>query len=81
MQNAPCTRPSAPAAPAADVAACEACVPDRFAESLTADRVVRADDEAADRRVDKCAFLALDRYAGVVMAFPATHRDAECTEA
>ena len=84
MRNTPRGRqrkPSARAAPAADDAAYEAFVPKLLAESLTADRVVLADDEAANRRVNKIALVTLNRCAVVAMAYSANREDAESTKA
>ena len=59
----------------------EAFVPKRFGEALTADRVANGKDEAADKHVDKCALVVLDKYAGTIAAYPAIHNDAETTQA
>eukprot|EP00959_Pyramimonas_sp_CCMP1952_P415667 8709453-Pyramimonas_sp.AAC.1 len=54
-QNAPCRRPREPhppAAPAEEDTAYEAFVPKKFGEAPTADHVVLAKDNAADKRSD-----------------------------
>eukprot|EP00959_Pyramimonas_sp_CCMP1952_P008344 174529-Pyramimonas_sp.AAC.1 len=59
-QKAPCRRqrkPHPPAAPADEDTACEVFVPKKFGEALTADRVVLAEDDAADKRGDKHALV------------------------
>eukprot|EP00959_Pyramimonas_sp_CCMP1952_P430098 9008027-Pyramimonas_sp.AAC.1 len=83
-QNAPCRRqhkPHPPAAPADEDAAYEAVVPEKFREALTADHVVLAKDDAADKHGDKYALVVLDRYTGISMAHPALHKDAATTKA
>ena len=84
IQNTPCRRrhkPNPPPAPTDEDTQYEAFVPKRFAEALTADHVVLAADDAADRHGDKYALVVLDKYTGIIMAFPAKHKDAEHAEA
>eukprot|EP00959_Pyramimonas_sp_CCMP1952_P107078 2238720-Pyramimonas_sp.AAC.1 len=83
-QNAPCRRQHKPhplAAPTDEDTAHEAFAPKKFGGALTADRVVLAKDDAADKHGDKCAPVVLDRYTGIIMAYPAAHRDAATTKA
>ena len=84
IQNTPCRRkhrPNAPPALTDDATQYEAFVPKRFPAALTADHIVLAADEAADRDGDKYALVVLDKYTGIIMAYPAKHKDAEHTEA
>ena len=84
IQNTPCRRQpkgKPPAAPTDDDVQYEAFRPTRFAEALTADHIVLAADDAADRNGDKYALVVLDKYTGIIMAYPAKHKDAEHTEA
>eukprot|EP00959_Pyramimonas_sp_CCMP1952_P214134 4480350-Pyramimonas_sp.AAC.1 len=83
-QNAPCRRqrkPHPPAAPTDEDTAHGAFVPKMFGEALTADHVVLAKDDAADKHGDKYALVALDRYTGIFTAYPAMHKDAATTKA
>eukprot|EP00959_Pyramimonas_sp_CCMP1952_P256923 5367820-Pyramimonas_sp.AAC.1 len=66
-QNAPCRRqrtPHPPAAPTDEDTAYEAFEPKKFGEALTADHIVLAKDDAADKHGDKYALIVLDRYTG-----------------
>eukprot|EP00959_Pyramimonas_sp_CCMP1952_P136449 2855573-Pyramimonas_sp.AAC.1 len=83
-QNAPCRRqrrPHPPADPADEDTAYEAFVSKKFGEALTADHIVLAKDEAADKRGDKYALIVLDRCASIFMAYPALHKDAATAKA
>eukprot|EP00959_Pyramimonas_sp_CCMP1952_P397095 8320014-Pyramimonas_sp.AAC.1 len=83
-QNAPCRRqrkPRPPAAPTDEDTAYEAFVPKKFGEALTADLIVLAKGDAADKHGDKCALVVLDRYTGIFMAYQALHMDAATTKA
>eukprot|EP00959_Pyramimonas_sp_CCMP1952_P227690 4760637-Pyramimonas_sp.AAC.1 len=83
-QNAPRRRqrkPHPPAAPTDEDTAHEVFVPKKFGEALTADRAVLAKDDAADKHGDKYALVVLDRYTGIIMAYPAARKDAATTKA
>eukprot|EP00959_Pyramimonas_sp_CCMP1952_P234644 4902729-Pyramimonas_sp.AAC.1 len=83
-QNAPCRRQHKPhprAAPTDEDTAYEAFVPKKFGEALTADHIVLAKDDAADKHGDKYALVVLDRYTGTITAYPAMHKDAATTKA
>eukprot|EP00959_Pyramimonas_sp_CCMP1952_P142923 2992027-Pyramimonas_sp.AAC.1 len=59
----------------------QALIPKKSGEALTADHIVLAKDDAADKRGDKYALVVLDRCTGIFMAYPALHKDAATTKA
>eukprot|EP00959_Pyramimonas_sp_CCMP1952_P266370 5568888-Pyramimonas_sp.AAC.1 len=68
--NAPCRgqhKPHPPTDPTDEDTAYEAFVPKKFGEALTADHVVLANDDAADKHGDKYALVVLDRCTGIFM--------------
>ena len=84
IQNTPCRRQhknNIPSAPTEDDVAYEAFVPARFGDSLTADHIVLAKDEAADKHGDKYALVVFDKFTGILMAYPAVRKDAATPKA
>eukprot|EP00959_Pyramimonas_sp_CCMP1952_P140158 2933114-Pyramimonas_sp.AAC.1 len=73
--------PHPPAAPTDEDTAYEAFVPKKLGEALTADHIVLAKDDAADKHGDKCALVVLDRYTGIIAAYPSVNQDAATTKA